>query len=180
MAGIASSLNFPRMVIVVSLVASGVIGWLDYRMQGELAQLEDDVAEAPITVQRLQTTALELETLMKLANKEGLKGQDDPELYIRRVAQMQHVNIGDVNTDFSSSEPIRGVEDLKYKIKPSERTSSYARGAIANFLYKLEAESRRVRVTQIKIDPAEKVDPGEIGNDFWTFEAEITSRRKKE
>ena len=82
------SLNFPRTVILVSLLASAVIGYLDYGMTAELSQLESDLSAAPLTVQRIQSTALELESLMDIANAEGLKGQEDPELYIRRTAQL--------------------------------------------------------------------------------------------
>ena len=37
-----------------------------------------------------------------------------------------------------------------------------------------------VKVTSINLTPAKKVKPGEIGDDRWTFEAEVMSRSKLE
>ena len=62
----------------------------------------------------------------------------------------------------------------------SLRIQRSRRASIANFLFTLEQDSRRVKVTSIRIDPFAKLKPGELGGDEWTFEAEITSRRKIE
>ena len=55
-----------------------------------------------------------------------------------------------------------------------------SRASVANFLYKLEELSRRVRVTSLKLTPHSRLKPGELGDDFWTFSAEITARRAVE
>ncbi len=63
---------------------------------------------------------------------------------------------------------------------PAEKTQRFTLGQIGNFLYKLEADSRRVKVTYFKIQPFEKVAPGQVGKDAWNFEAELTTRGKDE
>ncbi len=172
-----SDLNFPRVVILGSLLASAVTGYFVYVNKARLTQLKQDVKNAPGVVRDIQMAALELEGLREAASREGLKGEGDPEFYIRTIAQAENVDIGQVEVFPSTSVPARGVEDRRYKVKPAEKTSYFRRGSIANFLYKLEADSRRVRVTHVKIEPHEKLKPGQIGKDFWKFEAEITSRQ---
>jgi hypothetical protein len=55
---------------------------------------------------------------------------------------------------------------------------SFQRSQIANLLYKLEADSGRVVVTDVEIDKADKrLKPHEIPEDRWMFEATLTSRQ---
>jgi len=181
--GILSSLTFPRAMIFGTLVGSLITGWFVYQRTAELHALEADVRQAPLVVRSIQMKAQELDQLESAANREGLKGDilNDIETYIRQKASGPNINLGQVDFTPSTSEPFRGVEDLKYKIKPREKTQRALRGSIANFLYTLEQDSRRIKVTSIKIQPFEKgLKPGQLGNDYWTFEAEITSRRAKE
>ena len=181
--GILSSLTFPRAMIFGTLFGSLVTGWFVYQRTAELRQLEMDVRQAPLVVRSIQMKAQELDQLESAANREGLKGdiQNDIETYIRAKASGPNINLGQVDFTPSTAEPFRGVEDLKYKIRPREKKTQRAlRGSIANFLYTLEQDSRRIKVTSIKIDPFEPLKPGQLGNDYWTFEAEITSRRAKE
>lgn len=183
MKGVIQWLNFQRVMILGCLAASLLVAWMVYQKHVELSQLNKDVANAPLVVRSIQARAQELDQLMKAASREGLKGEgnrDDTDFYIRQIAQMNDINIGQVDINFSSTEPFRGVEDLVYKIKPSERDSKFLRASVANFLYKLEELSRRVRVTSLKLTPHQRLKPGEIGNDFWTFETEITARRATE
>ncbi|MEM7306795.1 MAG: hypothetical protein AAF682_08995 [Planctomycetota bacterium] len=175
------SLNFPRAMILGSLIGAAIIGYLAYQRTAELKQLETDLKDAPFVVKSIQMKAKQLDDALKAANREGLSsGQDDPEYYIRQRAQVENVGIGQVDINPSKSSPAKDVEDLKFKIRPTERSTRFLRGSIANFLYKLEQDSRRVKVTSIKIDPIDKLKPGEISDDYWTFEAELTSRRKVE
>lgn len=176
-----SNMTFPRAVILFSLTGSLVLGYFVYMRTQRLTQLERDLQRAPSVVQKIQEHAWRLDELHRAADKEGLKGeQSDPELYIRRVASQDNVNIGQVDTSVSEATPERGVLDRKYKIRPTNKNESFHRGSIGNFLYKLEADSRRVKVTSLKMTPVGRVKPGEIGDDLWTFEAEITSRQAVE
>ena len=176
------SLTFPRAMIIGSFLGSIVTGWLVYGKYQELQQLEIDVKNAPNRVESIQMKAVELDQLLSTLNREGLKGDivADMETYIREKANDPKINIGQVDLTPQITDFDKTTEDIKYKIRPMEKTQRARRGSIANFLYKLEQDSRRVKVTSIKIDPYEKLKPGELGGDTWTFEAEITSRRAKE
>jgi hypothetical protein len=77
----------------------------------------------------------------------------------------------------------KGIVDKKIRIKPTSRDKVFQRSKIANFLYKLEADSRRIRVTDMVIELGGKsrVREHEIpeeGN--WTYDVEITSRQREE
>ena len=173
------ALTFPRAMILGSFLGSLVTGWLVYGKWKDLEQLEVQVRNAPALVGRIQTKAVELDQLLSALNREGLKGDviSDMETYIRQKASDPKINIGQVQLTPSTTQPDKGIEDIKYKILPKEKSQRTRRGSIANFLYKLEQDSRRVKVTSIRIDPFDKLKPGEMGGDTWTFEAEITSRR---
>lgn len=178
MGSLFASMNLTRWMILLSLLASCVLGYRVWERSGRLDEVHGELAKIEGVIKEIQTRALELNELQSVADKEGLKGESDPELYIRSVAQKDQVGIGQVDTSKRKSSPAKGIEDRIYKIKPSIKNRRYHRGAIANFLYKLEADSRRVKVTSVSIEPASKVKPGEIGPDEWTFEAEITSRQR--
>jgi len=60
-----------------------------------------------------------------------------------------------------------------------ERERTFQRLRIANFLYTLEYDSRRVKVTDMKLEIAEKKPkPHEVPADEWFFDAEVTSRQR--
>ena len=178
--GFLRNMTFPRWVIVISLIGSAVLGWFVYQKRMRLEEVHRELGQVKSVIVDVQTNAYRLNELQELSAKEGLSTQDDPELYIRNVAAQDNVSIGSVNTSVSTASPMRGVEDRRYLIRPTDRQARFPRGAIGNFLYKLEADSRRVKVTDLKITPAERLKPGELGNDEWTFEATITSREAVE
>lgn len=175
-----AAMTFPRWVILVSLLGSCALGWIVWQKTTRLEQVQRELAQVKPLVREIQENALRLNALQQAADKEGLKGESDPELYIRRVAQQEHVNIGQVVITPRTTTPVRGVEDRHYGIRPANRSESFRRGNIGNFLYKLEDDSRRVKVTELKLTPVARVKPGEIGPDDWTFEATITSRQAAE
>lgn len=173
-------MNFPRIVIVLMLVASAVFGWLLYQNKQELAQVRSDLKKVPMEAQSIQELGLQLQSLLDARDKDGLAEMESPEFYITSVATDPKIAIGQVDINSSSKEAYRGVLDRQYRIKPSSKTKEFHRSQVGNFLYQLEAESRRIRVTNFKLTPTDKLKPGEIGRDSWTFEAEVTSREKTE
>lgn len=181
MIGFFRNLNFPRGVILVSLLASCGLGWLVYQRTQQLEEIQRDLELVPGLVQDIQKLGIELNNYQEIASGEILKGEDyDAETYIREIAADENVNVGQVKTTPSLKSPYRDVVDRIYKIQPDGRNPHYTRLQIGNFLYKLEADSRRVRVTSLKLTPSSKLKPGEIGDDNWTFEAAITTRDKEE
>lgn len=177
-----SNLNFTRVVILLSVLGSAALGYLAYAKTQQLAELEDQVRlRAPLVVKDIQLKAKQLDLLQRQRDREGLVGQENPENYIRSIARDPNVDIGQV-TIKSSDKPIGGgVVDKTYKIDPDyqlDPSKSYNnRVQISNYLYSLERESRRVKVTQFKIEPKDKVKPEDVLNDRWTFTAEMTSRQ---
>jgi hypothetical protein len=173
-----ASMSFARWVIVISLLGSCFLGWVVWSKTRRLGEVQVELTRVKPLIQKIQESALRLNALQKAADKEGLKGEADPELYIRKVAQQDNVNIGQVVITPRTTTPERNIEDRHYGIRPNNRTERFSRLHIGNFLFKLEEDSRRVKVTELKVNPVERVKPGEVPNDTgWTFEATITSRQ---
>ena len=176
MSAFFASMTFPRWVIVTMLLASGVLGWMVFEKTRRLADIHLELARVPTVVKEIQELGLRLDQLQDLKAQEGVLQGQDPDFYIRKIAQEDAIGIGQVDIAPRKTTPKRGLVDQHHKIKPSNKNRSYSRGQIGNFLYKLEAESRRVKVTSFKISHMNRVKPGEVGDDAWKFEAEITTR----
>lgn len=178
------SMSLARWIIAISLLASIGLGAYGYSLHKQRKLLEDALAsEVPKLSLDLQNLAKRHTVLMKQFEREGLQGQSDPVTYIRTIAAGRDAQIGDTTVDPpQETENIKGVLDTRYTIKPSNRDRGFNRLNIANFLYKLESESRRMRVTRLRLDPeAKSVKPENIlENDSWRWEAEVTSRTKSE
>lgn len=178
-----ATMTFPRGVILVSLLASVALGVLVYRRTARLSEIERELRTVPKLIKEIQQLGIEYTNLEQIASGEIVKGvQLDFETYIRQQAGDKMVEIGQVDTTPSPPRSFTaGVEDRVFKIKPANTTQRYQRSRIGNFLYKLEADSRRVKVTSLKLNPSNKrLKPGEVGDDLWTFEAAITVRSKIE
>jgi hypothetical protein len=178
-----ATMTFPRGVILVSLLASIGLGVLVYKRRTRLAEIERELAATPKVIKEIQQLGIEFTNLKEVAGGEIVRGEDiDFETYIRQQAGDKMVEIGQVDTTPSPPRNYQaGVEDHVFKIKPANATQRFQRSRIGNFLYKLEADSRRVKVTSLKLTPSNKrLKPGEIGDDLWTFEASITVRSKSE
>ncbi len=180
-----AGMNLPRLVFLGCMLASAGLGWFVYQDSVRLKEIKLELRRVPKEVQQIQQLAEELNGLLIAAGGDGLlQAQDDAELYIRQTASEPEVLIGQlvVTPSRSRGSRTKGVEDVRYKIEPLSKNTKFSRGQIGNFLYQLEAKSRLVKVTHIKLSPAQKnLKPGEINQtDAWIFEAEVTSRRKVE
>jgi len=177
------NMNLARAIMLFSLIgalALGVYGWQRHTRLAEMRRnYEQDVPKLVKEVEQLGRKHTQLSAAMR---KDALTGQADLESYIRKIALLKHVEIGDLNFTPSTDPRTKGVVDKKYGIRPTDKERSFTRSKIANFLYKLEAESRRVKVTDIDLTFAEKrLKPHEIPEtDMWTFSAELTSRQRTE
>jgi hypothetical protein len=181
MTGFFKSLNLARGIILAALLGSVVLLWMGFRNGSRLAELKrnysTDVAKLSGELAQLARKHSQLTDSLK---GENLQGEADVQSYIYKVAGMDRVEVGNLDVTPQTPDPFtKGVVDKKINIRPDNRERTFVRTTIANFLYKLEEQSRRVKVTMIKIENAEKrVKPQEIPNDKWTFEAEITSRQR--
>jgi len=181
MMGLFRNMTFPRGVILVSLVSSAVLGYFVWARGSRLDEIHQELRQVKTVCREIQELGVELDQLQRAKKREGLtEYQNDPETYIRSIGAHERVGIGQLDTTPSVKTPMRGVEDRIYRIRPANKTQRYSRSQIGNFLYQLEAESRRVRVTSLKLLPFKKLKAGEIGDDVWTFEAAITSRSQVE
>ena len=181
MKGLFSKLNFPRVIILVSLIGCGVLGWLYYQRNEELTLIKQQLAkDVPNTVENIQSLCQQYTQLNERLKDDVWASQDDPEGYIRMMAQDNDVRIGQTDHNVQTKRPERGVEDVIYTITPQDDDRGFTRHQIANFMYLLEARSPRVKVTGVDMKLSGKRRPGpeEVHHDTWTFDIKITSRRR--
>jgi hypothetical protein len=90
------------------------------------------------------------------------------------------VRLGVVDITAQSAQVVyKGTQDLQYNVKPQSDRGA-ARDKLMNYMYLLEQRSRRVKVTHIQMNPEQKLNPGDVGNDLWKWQIELTSRIKDE
>ena len=172
------NMNFPRAVILLSLIASAVLGWFVYEKTNRLTAVQKELRAVPELARSIQQLGIELEQLQGDDSGAGVGQEDQFDPYIRETAASAVVGIGQVKIDPSKRDYNATVVDNIYKIRLANKNQRYHRSKIGNFLYKLEADSPRVKVTSFTLTPMGKVKPGQIGPDEWKFEAELTSRTR--
>jgi len=176
-------MNLARWIIVGSLVASAALGANGWRLHRDRVELEQALkVQVPKLAQDIQALSRKYSKLFKEAEREGLRGQDDPQSYIRGLAQDPNVSLGAVDIrPQSPTNPIKGVVDKRYVISPQDKNRGFSKDRIANYMWLLEQQSRRVRVTNIRFEQEQKLKPWEFGDDLrWKWEIEVTSRQKEE
>ena len=182
-----ANMNLARWVILLSVLGSIGLGFWGWGLHQERVALEDALkTEVPRRAQNIQVLSLRYSELRKEYDREGLAGQDNPDTYFRRLAIHKDVALGGLNIKHQrESSPAAGVVDRKYLLQPDPtkgsggRSVGYDRARIANFMWLLEDQSRRVRVTNIRLDPVERNDPWVPANDRWEWDIEVTSRGKE-
>jgi hypothetical protein len=176
-----SDMNLARWIILMSLLASAGLGFYGWTLHEERIELEGALeASVPKQAQEIQVLSLRCSKLNDELLREGLKGQNNPEEYIRNLAINSNVQLGSVRIASSQGTPRKDVVDRKYKIEPQEAKAGHKRSRIANYMWLLEQQSRRVRVTNIRLDQKGKYEPWEPSDDLWEWEIEVTSRQNRE
>jgi hypothetical protein len=179
-----ADLNLARAIILLSIVGSVALAWIGWQRSSDLADMRARLdRDVPKLVTEIQQLSKQHTQLYREREGEGLKGQTDPETYIVNVAAADKVEVGQLKlTPLESSSQARNVVDKKYRIQPSNRDRTFQRSRVANFLYMLERESRRIKVTQAKFEIADpnRTKAEDVPKDEWKFEAEVTSRQKVE
>lgn len=188
--------NLARWIILFSLVGALGLGVFGYTQQQRLGELQSDLEKSGVRkaasgsyddsevaklVREIETLGRKHSQLSKAKRAEGFTETEGLNNYIERAIVQDGVELGDHQTDPSTVNVTKGIVDKKIRIKPQSRDKVFQRSKIANFLYKLEADSRRIRVTDLVIELGgkNKVRDHEIpeeGN--WTYEVEITSRQR--
>lgn len=165
--------NLARGIILASLLGCLVLGFLCWRRSQEVSQLNDAYQNRTAgAVKDLVQTAQRHTQLSQSLKGEGLKGQEDLVSYIRRVGAKDRVEIGELNMTVADQALTNGIVDKKYTIKPDNPLSTFKRMMIVNFLYTLEDDSRRVKLTRVKLEVADQkgLKTHEVPKDEWKFE----------
>ena len=178
------SLNFARTVILLCLLGSlplGYFGWDRYTKNREMFAAIAPGGQAEKLVRDTQKLSRQYSQLLKERDADRLHGQANPESYIRSVAWKDRIDLGQLKIAPSEKSLGNGIVDKIYRITPDKKDKVFFRSQIANFLYTLESDSPRVRVTQVKIETIDRrPKPEDIPTDKWNFEARITSRQRQE
>lgn len=182
MSAFFKNMNLARGIILVSILGSLVLGYLCWERAKELSELKEDLATRMTpTVNSLLQVAQRHTQLSQSLKGENLKGQEDLTSYIRRVGAKDRVEIGELNMTSQEQGLTNGIVDKKFTVKPDNPNAAFKRLTLVNFFYTLEDDSRRVKLTRVKMDVADQkgLKTHEIPKDEWKFECEVTSRQRK-
>ena len=175
-------MNMARGIILGSLVLSLGLAYNGWRLHTQRVELEAALeSDVPNMARETQVLSRRYSKLYDEAEMEGLKGQSDPESYLRALAIDPKVKLGGTDiTKPQAQRPSKGVIDIKYRIVPQERDRGTDRRNLANYMWLIEERSRRVRVTQFSMTREGNLKPWEYGNDRWKWDLEVTSRQKED
>lgn len=176
-------MNFARFLILTMLLSSIPLGWFAWEQHTRILGLRtalEQQGSAENLAGSIQALSRQHSSLVRAVDAEGMRGQSNPRSYINSMAFKDKIDIGQVKIDPSENEVMKGVIDKSFRVRPVNKDASFGRTKLGNFFYSLESESRRVKVTEIKIEAEDrKLKPHEKPNDKWTFECKVTSRQKK-
>ena len=174
-------LTLARGIILGSLVLSVALAVNGFRLHKERRGLEVALQrEVPELARQTQVLSRRYSRLYDEAEREGLKGQGDPQSYLRILATDPKVMLGGIEISKPTpTRPSKGVIDIKYRIVSATKDRGFDRKNLANYMWLLEEQSRRVRVTQLRLDREGNLKPWEYGNDLWKWDIEVTSRQKE-
>ena len=191
--------NLARLIILLCLVGTAVLGWMVFERQKQINDyqarlgLDEEFVFRPAVdgmnatqswvekkVRSIQQLGNDYTAKMKQLEGEGLKGQDTPQSYIRSIAANRRVALGSLVITPREREN-RGYTDKTYAIQPnstdnSRAKPSFQRTQIANFLWSLEEGSARVKVTGLEIRTPGRRDFEVHPSDMWEFTCELTER----
>ncbi len=177
-----SNMSLARAIIVLSIPLALVLGWLAWSQSQKTRMMGDDLAvRMPKLASEIQQLAVDHTRYSLASRKDGLVQDSNPETYIRKIAARDKVQIGDVKITKRERPSSKGITDMEYEIRPADAKREFPRVKISNFLYKLEEESRRVKVTSIKLETGERgLKPNQVPADDWTMVVQVTSRQASE
>tara|TARA_R110002126_G_scaffold28577_8_gene95346 strand:+ start:6206 stop:6805 length:600 start_codon:yes stop_codon:yes gene_type:complete len=187
--------NTVRVLILLFLIGSIPMGMQVWKREQGIRTLAAQVghhrnfearsvqgSELVARVDSIITLAKEHSELQKSLKGEGIRGNDSPMVYVRTIAKDSKINLGRVEIN-ASEKDYGGFIDKIFSITPQDSKTTFTRQAISNFMYKLESDSRRVRVTKFNIDATDengrrpKIDV--LPSDLWSFDCEISIREQK-
>ncbi len=196
MFGMFKNMTAMKATILLCVVAAGVLGWMGWQQHQRVQELrnalglndkDEIVANKTGLVEsqavEIQTEARKYSDLRRQLEGDNLRGDGSPQSYIRGVASNPSIQLGGVKINFRNDSQ-RGYEDNIYTIVPQaentgrRQTRTFQRTQLANFMYRLEEGSKRVKVTSFKIDTPKPLKPEDFPDDRWSFSCSITVRNK--
>ena len=177
-------LTFARFLMLGCVVLSGGLGVVAYSQHQDIQGLRSALSpngKVEDLTRRVQTLSRQHSELLKQQEGDPLTGgEKTPESYVRSVAYHKNVQIGLVNFT-PSTRDYGSFVDRIYRITPTDKDAAFTRPKLANFFFRLEEASKRVRVTEIELETAsKKVKPEDVPDDRWRFKAQVTLRQKNE
>ena len=181
MSAFFKDMSLARGIILGSLVLSLALAVTGFKLHQKRVGLDQALAGAvPDLARETQVLSKRYSKLYREPELEGLKGQGNPETYLRGLIIDPKVRLGDVDISKPTpTRPSKGVIDIKYRVVAQPRDRGFDRRNLANFMWLIEEKSRRVRVTQLSLTREGSLKPWEYGNDRWKWEIEVTSRQKE-
>jgi len=172
-------------MIVLLLLGSGVVGWLVWERHQEIQAYEAAMAEGGEVEQlmvKVVERARQYTNDKKREAAEGIKGSLDDEesvpSYIRQTAQDSYVRWGAVTIGKPKSRDyVPNFDDIVYSVKQSDKDDTVTRGKIANLFYKLETQSRKLKVTDITLRLSDNVKDEEVPLDAYNVDFDVTIRK---
>ena len=181
--GFLQSMNFARWIMVAGGLGAIVLAANGWRLHGKRVELETALApdgEAETIANNIQYLGRLATKLESDVQREGLGAQSDPILYFRSLAADKRVQMGQVEIVPQNPQSVyKGTVDQQYTIKP-QNDKGFMRDRIANYMWLLEQQSRRVRVTHVQMTQEQRTAEQDFGNDLWKWSFELTSRSKEE
>ena len=193
-----SAMQYMIALCMIGACALGWMGWQQYQRAGELRDLlAIDTKDQPLLgqesllelqVKEVQTKARLYTDLHKQLEGEDLRVSEDSASYIRGIASNRQIALGSVAVNPSSRgvKGVKGFTDRVYSILPKNlgsgknKVPTFQRTQIANFMFKLEEGSKRVKVTKFQIGTQKSLRPEDVPDDKWTFKCSMTIRGKTE
>ena len=181
------NITFAKVMIFLCLVGSGGLAYVDWQQYQQIEQLKEDLrpnGRVELLVRETQMLGKQYAELTKSLSNDDLAGQASPLTYISEIADYPKIAIGDVSIQTSEGDAgIKGLVDKVYAITPQPSKRDFPKLRIANFLFKLEDKSPRIRVTKLVIDQLNaegkpKIMATQYAGDSYYFSAEVTSREK--
>lgn len=175
-------LNLARLIIIFTLLGSCFLGWNGYKQHQDLQSLRPVFSKAvPNVCREIQELSMLNTKLVGDVKGDKLLSQASPESYIRGCADHPSVQVGEVDmTSRNSSGRQKGIIDKITSIRAFDRKRTFSHYKIAQLMYRLEADSRQVKVTSITMDlDGGSKDLDKIPGDNWTYDIEVTNRVKE-
>ena len=197
MSAFLSGFNSARALILIFLIGSCVFGYMAFEQHGKLGKLRGDLgldsksqldpslmipggtkARYQRSMENLVAAAKMHTNLSDEIDGDGVARESSPMVYIRKQKDLRKVALGRVDITPRTAQPVRGVTDSNYMIKPEDPKASFTRDQVSNFFFSLEDGSPRVRVTELEVKTANKVKDEELPPDAWTMTCTVTLRDK--